>query len=226
MPLRQRGLHGRRLHLDSVPESHFVIEKCAFIADLVSAKRTALAHHDYTECINVFGALIAGHSEVSSCGADTDMIYAANILAETLDTNGDGSPDDAAVVDQIRSFGTTQPKAILVVGCNRVHEELESNQFDSHFEYAMSSQGHKHGESGHTHSGDDTGGHFDIRIILVEETFHWVHHWAWSRVYTPFSLAGDSALGRCNGGAQCAWWMHPENSGCSSLSGVKCSNPE
>merc|ERR1719291_290912 len=151
MPLRQRGLNGRRLHLESVPESSFVIEKCASIAGLVSAKRTALAHHDYTECINVFGALIAGHSEVSSCGADSDMIYAANILAETLDTNNDGSPDDASVVDQIRSFGTTQPKAILIVGCNQVHEEVEWSEnetFYSHFQSTMSSQGWKHGVSG------------------------------------------------------------------------------
>merc|ERR1719291_1526301 len=89
----------------------------------------------------------------------------------------------------------------------------------------MSSQGWKHGVSGHTHSGDDSSdNHHDIRNFLIEETFHWVHHWAWSKVYTPFSLTWDSALGRCTGGAQCDWWMHWENSGCSNLNGEKCSN--
>lgn len=216
-PLQRRRLTGRRLHIETPPESVFSIEQCGVIAGLSSGERDALADHNYTNCINVFDTLIAGHEAVADCGADIDMIYAANVLAQTLDTDGDGSIDDTSVVDQIRAFNVADPKAIIVVGCDFLQEELESQAVYENFEYYMSSQGWKH---------DGGDYHDDVKPILVEEVFHFVHHWAWSEVYPPFALEWNSALGNCTKGAQCAWWIHPENTGCSNLDGSTCENPD
>lgn len=209
---QKRGNSGRRLQLTSKPESSFSVEACSTIAGLASAKRTALADNAYTNCINVFGALIIGHSSSSTCGAINNMIFLANIVAELLDANLDGAPDDADVVAYIDSFSKSAPTPVLIVGCSQQQEEAP--------EAVMNTVGHTMSSQGHHARGDQ------MKAPLTEEPFHFVHQQAWAKAYPPFADTWTSTLGQCTKEAQCVWYRHPENSGCRSMAGVECPNNE
>merc|ERR1712039_412855 len=64
------------------------------------------------------------------------------------------------------------------------------------------------------------------RMPLTEEVIHFVHKEAWGKAYPVFAATWTSHLGLCVKSAQCTWYMHPENSGCSDTAGTKCTNSE
>ncbi len=57
----------------------------------------------FPKSITVFGVTVRGTAETP----DANLIHAANILAQYLDNNGDGVPDNQAVVDKLASEKAT-----------------------------------------------------------------------------------------------------------------------
>jgi len=68
--------------------------------------------------------------------------------------------------------------------------------------------------------------------ICLEEAFHMVHQKAWAEVYPDafgYKQWGNnkqSVACRCMREAQCTWYQHPENGGCTDIKGKKCYNKE
>jgi len=172
--------------------------------------QTALASEGKTQCIQAFGALIAG-----TAGANSNaMRYSANIIAQLLDPNCDGTPDDPKVAAKLNKFQL--PDAPFInYGTDQSSEESRSMPAES-----FSSQVWK--------AEEDT----EKPGICLEEAFHMVHQKAWAEVYPDklgYKKWGDaqqSVACRCMREAQCVWYQHPENSGCTGIDGRKCSNPK
>jgi len=87
--------------------SPFKVTQCATITNdsgslLPANVRAALAAEKKTQCVQVFGALIAG-----TAGANTNaMKLSANIIAQMLDSNCDGKVDEPKVVAGLDMFNT------------------------------------------------------------------------------------------------------------------------
>lgn len=215
--LSSTGAGGRRMAF-TAPATIFKVEDCNTIGGLSVAKRTALVKASITKCINVFGVLIAGHSGLSSCNGDANMIFLANYVAELLDTNKDGKVSDPKVVAYIDSFSSSGAKSILLAGCNENQEVTPEAEGFTNLKSGVSastysSQGWKPMNDG-----------MEPQAALSEEAFHMVHMSAWAKAYPVFAASWTSSLGLCVKQAQCLWYLHPENPGCSSAAGVACKN--
>jgi hypothetical protein len=209
-PARPVGGTGRRLFLEKRPESPFTVEDCASIPNLSSGKRAALAENSITKCINVYRVLIAGHSGSSACGAENNMLFMANLLAEMLDVDMEGTPTDPKVVQPLQNFGNISAAPFLLAGCSEEEEHKQANS--SILGYSYSSQAWKAAAINP----------YYIPHLLLEEIFHMVHQHAWAKVYAPFADTWSSDLGKCVEAAQCEWYLHPENVGCTSQGGQRC----
>lgn len=193
--------------------SSFYTQPCAQIknanGDLLPASlRQTLASEQKTKCIQVFGALIAG-----TAGADSNaMKYSANIIAQLLDPNGDGTVDDPNVADKLDMFKNPHTGWINY-GTDAASEK-------STLDGSFSSQVWKAWEN----SGKPS--------IALEEAFHMVHQTAWAEVYPDafgYKQWGNnkqSVACRCMREAQCTWYQHPENGGCTDINGKKCYSTE
>lgn len=208
---------GRRLAV-SKPQTIFAVEDCASMAGLSSAKKSALASRSITKCINVYGALVAGNSGVAACGAENNMIFLANTIAELLDTNLQGTPTDANVAKLVQNFDDDTARDFMLAGCTTEEEDFETSGTAWEDKgTSFSSQGWK--------TNPPDGKPEDGPAILTEEAFHFVHSAAWTKAYPPlqpFAATWTSNLGLCVQSAQCVWYMHDENSGCSDASGATC----
>jgi len=193
--------------------STFPIQPCAQIKNangalLPAQVRQTLASEKKTQCIQVFGTLIAG-----TAGADsTAMRHSANIIAQLLDPNCDGKADNPSVAAKLDKF--TIPDA------GWMNFGTDSKSEESTLGRSFSSQVWK----AQVNSAKPT--------IILEEAFHMVHQSAWAKVYPDafgFKVWGNSkqsAACLCMREAQCKWYQHPENGGCLDINGKKCYNKE
>lgn len=159
--------------------------------------------------MSVFGALIAGTD-----GADSNaMRYSANIIAQLLDQDCDGKVDDPSIADKLDKF--KNPSAgWMNYGTDAASEESadDAGSFSSQVWKA------------------DTDS--EKPQIALEEAFHMVHQTAWSKVYSKtfgykeWGHDEQSVACRCMREAQCKWYQHPENGGCTDINGGKCFNLE
>jgi len=200
--------------------SPFKIQSCAQITNangaLLPAKvRQALASEQKTKCMQVFGTLIAG-----TAGADSNaMKYSANIIAQVLDPNCDGKIDDTNVAAKLDMF-TNVDAGWINYGTDQASEEPQSFLAASSF----SSQIWKVSKYG--------GSNSDKPAVALEEAFHMVHQKAWAVVYptafgyTHWGNKQQSVACLCMKEAQCNWYQHPENGGCTNVNGTKCYNSE
>jgi hypothetical protein len=193
--------------------SPFQIQPCAQIknanGDLLRAQvRQTLASEQKTKCIQVFGILIAG-----TAGADSNaMRYSANIIAQLLDPNCDGTVDDPNVAAKLDMFKNHE--------AGWINYGTDSASETSTLPLSFSSQMWKAQENSEKPS------------LALEEAFHMVHQSGWAEVYPDAFGYKDwghnkqSVACRCMREAQCKWYQHPENGGCIDITGKKCYNKE
>jgi hypothetical protein len=74
----------------------------------------------FSKYINVFGVNVIGTSSVS----DSKIIHAATVMAEYLDNNEDGQPDNITIVDKM-----VGQKATLILASNE--SETDNLDFDA-----------------------------------------------------------------------------------------------
>jgi hypothetical protein len=140
------------------------------------------------------------------------MKYGANIVAQLLDPNCDGKVDDPNVAAKFDRFNDAHA-AWLSFGTDAKSEESTMQPY-------FSSQVWKAENLAGTPS------------IALEEAFHMVHQHGWAVVYPDafgYKQWGNnkqSVACRCMREAQCAWYQHPENGGCTNSNGTKCFNSE
>jgi len=193
--------------------SSFDIQPCAQIknanGDLLPAQvRQTLASEQKTKCMQVFGALIAG-----TAGADSNaMRYSANIIAQLLDPNCDGTVDDPNVAAKLDKF--------KIPAAGWINYGTDAASEESTLDGSFSAQVWK------------ADANLGKPTIALEEAFHMVHQMGWAEVYPDAFGFKDwghnqqSVACRCMREAQCLWYQHPENGGCIDINGKKCYNKE
>lgn len=191
--------------------SPFQIQPCAQIknanGDLLPAEfRQTLATEKKTQCIQVFGALVAG-----TAGANANaMKYSANIIAQLLDPNCDGTVDDPKVAAKLDKFKNPDAGWINYGTDSASEESTSAGSFSSQVWKAEENSG--------------------IPAVALEEAFHMVHQKAWAEVYPDafgyknWGHNKQSVACHCMREAQCIWYQHPENGGCIDINGNKCYN--
>lgn len=194
-------------------KSDFLIQPCAQIKNADGGSLHAqvlqnLAAEKKTKCMQVFGVLVAG-----TAGADSNaMRYSANIIAQLLDPNCDGTVDEPKVLAKLDVF-----------------KDLDAGWMNHGTDSASESSNLLPGSfSGQTWKATENS---EKPAILLEEAFHMVHQMGWAKTYPDifgfkdYGSKGQSAICLCMKEAQCNWYQHPENSGCLDINGKKCYNP-
>lgn len=212
--------------------SSFPIQECQGILsdewkELPHNAKNAMAAQKKIYCIQVFGVLIAGSQDADQAA----MRYSANIIAQLLDVDCDGKPDNNVVLDALNMWKLND---------------------DGHAEAAWINHGVS-AEDEMVHPMHDLGGsvgsqiwkaaHFyvdpNVEIdrnslkpgIALEEAFHMIHQKGWAKAYPEvfgyelWGSAQQSTACECMREAQCNWYQHPENGGCLDKQGVMCQNP-
>lgn len=209
-------------NLDS-PNSSFTVQPCASIAGLPAEKQKALDGASITKCVNVFGVLVTGHSGLAQCGDAFFMLHVANIIAELLDDDKDGVVDDPNVASPMDSFSNCGPRPIMLLGCNSEQETSDETLEKLEESGVAQAENIFSGQAGQGLTEPD---HPGPKTPLTEESIHFVHKMGWAKAYPVFAPTWTSRLGLCTKAAQCIWYTHPENAGCSDLSGNMCINDE
>jgi len=201
--------------------SPFKIQSCQSLQDASGKKlstkvRKGLAALKKTKCIQVYGLLIAGTQKASS----NFMRYFANIAAHLQDPDCDGKVDEQKVSKILNKFENDNAPW-LNFGHDQTSEEDASHQTPGM------------GFSGQVWKASDEPSNGPM--IALEEMFHLVHTMAWAKVYPKvleaktwvkeFPNDKQSLACLCMREAQCKWYQHPENKGCTSLDGKFCKNP-
>ena len=190
------------------PTSRYTVETCASIAGLSSNKKAALAAEGLTRCVNALGVLITSDA---ACNCDNNLLYAANYVSEILDTDLDGAVDLQATFDtHVNNFdGLDGPKPLILCGATAAAESLKTQS--AYLGYSMSCQAWK----------SDTP--IGALPILKEEVFHMVQQFLWNFEYpATFGLSWTATHCTALKAAQCRWWQHGENIGCTDSSGIAC----
>lgn len=129
------------------------------------------------------------------------MKYGANLIANIIDSDNDGVPDDKDAVDALAHLGRYNHGYSLVCGISQSEERKEESI--KGLDYTFSCQ---------THFGTSE----DVfRAIMFEEAFHMINE-GWADVYPDifgYDNFQDSLICRETASHQCispGWW-HPEN---------------
>lgn len=167
--------------------------------DLDEEERRVLSETGMTQCAMPFGILLAADKRMP----EAYVRQAAGILAEMLDQDMDGTPDDPALVSLLQDHDT----AWLAMPVD--HEEWESRQLPQllrvlGYDIIIPSwwMGVRSEEP------DD-----HARAVMVEEVHHFITQFGLSPLY-PESFGVDdwtSVIARETRRAQCDFWQHPEN---------------
>ena len=190
------------------PTSRYTVEACTSIAGLSANKKAALAAEGLTRCVNALGMLITSNA---ACNCDNNLLYAANYVSEILDTDLDGAVDLQATFNtHLNNFdGGDGPKPLQICGATAAAESLTTNSV--YLGYSMSCQAWK----------ADTP--MGALPILKEEVFHMVQQYIWNFAYpSTFGLSWTAMHCTALKTAQCKWWQHGENIGCTDSSGIAC----
>jgi len=130
--------------------------------------------------------------------------YGANLIANILDNNNDGSVDDAAVLDQLAQKGSLGHGPVLMCGSTEAKEQKEVF-FEGIFSYSFSCQTWR-----------SFGNELEYKAILFEELFHMIHQNGWALSYPDIFGVNDytsSVVCRETARHQCTspGYFHPEN---------------
>jgi cysteine-rich repeat protein len=196
------------------PTSSYTVEACASIAGLSDNKRAALAAEGLTRCVNALGVLLTSNA---ACNCDNNLLFAANYVSEILDTDLDGAVDLLATFNtHLNNFdGDDGAKPLVICGATQAAEELTTNS--DYLGYGMSCQAWN----------ADMNTPTEQLSVLKEEVFHLVQQFVWAYEYPAiFGLEWSATHCTALKAAQCIWWQHPENVGCSDSSGSVCSSSE
>jgi len=175
----------------------------------------ALVEVGFTRCAMPFGVLIGADRAISK----PYVKMVATILAELLDLDRDGTPDDPDVLAKLQQWDT----AWLAMPSDP--DDWERDQLptlERHLGYdIIVPTWWMGGGSGQpdTHA----------KRVMVEEVTHFITQFGWSPVY-PDQLGVEdwtSIIARETAAAQCDWWQHPENDcpGSPADSPGDCSDP-
>lgn len=189
----------------------FEIEDCSDItndegAGLPKGLISMFEKENKRSCMQVFGVLIVS----GPTGDPNLMAYAANIIANILDVDCDGKVDDEKLITYLSKF-VNDNAPFMTVGGNSIEENCAD---DTHF----ASQAWKTHDNGRKPQ------------IILEEAFHMIHQtgWAWTHPeqfgYAKWGADEQSIGCKCMREAQCEWYQHPENYGCTNISGAPCRN--
>ena len=167
--------------------------------NLNKEERSTLADTGMTQCAMPFGVLLAADKRMP----EAYVHQAAGILAEMLDQNMDGEPDDPALVKLLQdrqiawlampvdpeTWEREQlPKLLQVLGYDIIIPSwwmgVRSNTPDDH-----------------------------ARAVMVEEVHHFITQFGLSRLYPEVFGVEDwsSVIAQETARAQCDFWQHPEN---------------
>ena len=167
--------------------------------DLDDEERDALAITGFTRCAMPFGVLLAADERMP----ETYVRLAAAVLAEMLDQNLDGTPDDPDLVELLRDRDIAwlamptdeddwerrqRPRLERVLGYDIV---IPAWWLDVRTD------------------GPDARG----RAVTIEEIHHFITQFGLSRLYPEAFGVDDwtSVIARETERAQCDFWQHPEN---------------
>lgn len=140
-----------------------------------TGQETSAISKAFPKSTDVFGVKILGSNQV----ANAKMLHAAQIMAEYLDNNEDGIPDNQAVVDEL-----VKSKATLIMAANeneleRLADSVPESEMGDNFQDLQANETHPNGA---------TNGEFDGSL---EEVLHLITHVGFSKVYP--SVFGESA---------------------------------
>ena len=164
------------------------LDDAASSCSLTSATVRDLTDNDFTQIICPFGILVAGTTSFDG----SLLEYAARVVAELVDGDGDGAADAPAVVDALK-YGGSHPAA-LVCGVSE-REEFRGAHIS----------GTTYGFGCQSYSAD---AYTQRKAIILEEAFHMVHQNGWAEVWPEiFGYADDFSSTVCKEMArlQCAW---------------------
>ena len=167
--------------------------------DLDEEERRVLSETGMTQCAMPFGILLAADKRMP----EAYVRQAAGILAEMLDQDMNGTPDDPELVALLQERDT----AWLAMPVD--HEEWESTQLPQLLRvlgYDIIIPSWWMGVR--SEKPDD-----HARAVMVEEVHHFITQFGLSRLYPEAFGVEDwrSVIARETRRAQCDFWQHPEN---------------
>jgi hypothetical protein len=182
---------------------------------LAPSQREALLKADMTRCAQPFGVLVAADDRIPT----ETLALAARVLAELLDQDMDGVPDDPAVVEAVSNPNT----AWLAMP----HDP------DDWEEWQLPGLQRKLGYDIIIPTwwmiGDEEPDDERVKAVIVEEIVHFLTQFGYSTVYPAEFGVEDwtSVIARETQRAQCVFWQHPENDcpGSPAESRGDCSDP-
>jgi hypothetical protein len=122
----------------------------------------------FSQYVNVFGVHIFATDDVT----DVQVLHTANVMAQYLDNDGDGEPDNPLVVEAM-----IENQAAMVVFADEDDLEGMIDQLELTFDEGILSQD-LYGTEIHPDGGDD--GQFDATL---EEVLHLITHAGYAEVY-------------------------------------------
>mmetsp|Transcript_30552 Transcript_30552/g.36312 ORF Transcript_30552/g.36312 Transcript_30552/m.36312 type:complete len:346 (+) Transcript_30552:79-1116(+) len=170
------------------------LNACMMHSDLVSS----LQKNGFTKVVCPFGILLFATDEYP----DNLLKYGANIIANMIDADNDGLPDNPDVKNALAHLGRYSEGYALVCGTSSSEERQEEHI--KGLKYTFSCQTWK-GESDNDSE----------KAIMFEEAFHMMNS-GWADIYPDifgFDSFEDSLICRETARLQCVrpgWW-HPEN---------------
>ncbi|MBC8257749.1 MAG: hypothetical protein H8E38_01920 [SAR324 cluster bacterium] len=178
-----------------------VVECSSLTTELGQTAVTKLAEYGYKKCSMVFGILIANSNEVTIREQDiTAMTQSiADILAEALDNDQNGTADDSTVVAQLKTSSTgtwinVQSQA------NQTNEDTIVSAMSS---YLGKDMGIKYSWLAGDYTASMYGTIYEKHMI-VEEVTHLMHHYGYAKAYpTKWGVSDDGCGSNTSSG--CDW---------------------
>ena len=167
--------------------------------DLDADQREALATVGFSRCAMPFGVLLAADDRMP----DAYLELAAAVLAELLDQNRDGVPDDAALVALLQDHDVAW---LAMPTDQRDWERRQLPRLERVLGYDIVIPAWWLGVRP---DGPDARG----RAVTVEEVHHFITQFGLSRLHPAVFGVEDwtSVIARETARAKCVFWQHPEN---------------
>tara|TARA_B100000686_G_scaffold101188_1_gene108376 strand:+ start:314 stop:1303 length:990 start_codon:yes stop_codon:yes gene_type:complete len=163
-----------------------------------------LTSASFTKCVMPFGVLIGADYRMP----DSYITQAAMILAEILDPDMDGSPNDPKVLSLVQEYHNAWlPMPFDPEPWHSHLEEQLGNKLNSYG--LMIPKWWMDGEGESIRSVPDE----HAKNVMVEEIMHFMTQFGYSRAYPEiFGVENwHSLIAKETKHAACEWWQHPEN---------------
>ena len=169
--------------------------------NLSDEAKNALTNVGFTQCLMPFDILIGADQEIPS----RYVGLTAQILAELLDPDQDGTPNDPQVLAELQ-LGTNAWLAMPSDSEKWDNEQVPVLQQVLGYDIIIPTWW-----MGNTSSSEPSK---HVKAVMVEEVTHFITQFGWSPVYPEqFGvMSWDSIIAQETKSAACEWWQHPENS--------------